>query len=72
MTSAGSLYGKSLYDLAAEENLTERIMEELTCVQELFREFPEYIRLLQEPSVPKRKGSAFWTRPLETRCSRIF
>ncbi len=55
MTSAGSLYGKSLYDLAAEEKLAERIMEELTCVQELFREFPEYIDLLQEPSVPKKE-----------------
>ncbi len=55
MTSAGSLYGKSLYDLAGEDNLTEAIMEELTCVQELFREYPEYIRLLQEPSVPKKE-----------------
>ncbi len=55
MTSTGSLYGKSLYDLAAEENLTEEIMGEMTCVRELLREYPEYVRLLQEPSIPKKE-----------------
>ncbi len=55
MTNAGSLYGKSLYDLAASEELSDALMAELDVVQELLRENPEYIRLLQEPSVPKKE-----------------
>ena len=37
MTNTGSLYGKSLYDLAASEDLSEMIMEEMEAVQGLFR-----------------------------------
>jgi F-type H+-transporting ATPase subunit delta len=55
MTNTGGLYGKSLYDLAVSENLSEDIMEQMQLVQELFRENPDYIRLLQEPSIPKKE-----------------
>ena len=52
MTQTARLYGGSLYDLAAEENLTERIMEEMGAVRSLFRENPDYVKLLSEPSIP--------------------
>ena len=55
MTNTGSLYGKSLYDLAASEDLSEMIMEEMEAVQGLFTENPDYIRLLLEPSIPKKE-----------------
>ena len=52
MTQTARLYGGSLYDLAAEENLTERILEEMGVVRSLFRENPDYVKLLSEPSIP--------------------
>lgn len=55
MTSTGSLYGKSLYDLAVCENLSEPIMEEMEMVRSLFAENPDYIRLLLEPSIPRKE-----------------
>ena len=55
MSKAGDLYGQSLYDLAAEENLTDDILGEMEAVKGIFKENPEYITLLSEPSVPKKE-----------------
>lgn len=53
MTQTAKVYGSGLYDLAMEEGLVELIMEQLKQVRELFRENPDYIKLLGEPSIPK-------------------
>lgn len=53
MIDTAGIYGKSLYDLAAEENLTEEILPQMEAVKGLFDENPDYIRLLQEPSIHK-------------------
>ena len=55
MTQTGRLYGGSLYDLAAEEQLTDIYLEEIQAVRGLFRENPEYVRLLSEPSLAKEE-----------------
>ena len=55
MTTATSLYGQSLYDLAAEEGLTEEILKQMEVVEAIFRENPDYITLLLEPSIPRRE-----------------
>ncbi|MBE5826301.1 MAG: F0F1 ATP synthase subunit delta [Butyrivibrio sp.] len=55
MTKAGDLYGQSLYDLAAEENLTDDILGEMEQVKGIFKENPDYVTLLSEPSVPKNE-----------------
>ncbi|MCR5671960.1 MAG: F0F1 ATP synthase subunit delta [Butyrivibrio sp.] len=55
MSKAGDLYGQSLYDLAAEENLTDDILGEMEGVKGIFSENPDYITLLSEPSVPKNE-----------------
>ena len=55
MSVAGDLYGQSLYDLAAEENLTDEILGEMEAVKGIFNENPDYITLLSEPSVPKNE-----------------
>ncbi len=55
MSKAGDLYGQSLYDLAAEENLTDEILGEMETVKALFKEYPDYVALLSEPSVPKKE-----------------
>ena len=55
MSKAGDLYGQSLYDLAAEENLTDDILGEMEAVKGIFSENPDYVALLSEPSVPKNE-----------------
>ena len=46
-------YGGALYDLAREEALEQQILQELHAVSELFRQTPDYARLLMEPSIEK-------------------
>lgn len=55
MTATARLYGGSLYDLAAEEGLTEVLMQQTEEVRKLFRENPDYVKLLAEPSIPKKE-----------------
>lgn len=53
MTETAKIYGSSLYDLAAEENLTGEILEQMDQIRILLEENPEYERLLAEPSIPQ-------------------
>lgn len=53
MTEFAKMYGGSLYELAAEEGLDERILAELDEVTQLLGSEPEYLRLLSTPSLPK-------------------
>ena len=53
MTEYARVYGGSLYDLAAEEKLADIIMEQMLEMKKLFRENPDYLKLLSEPSVKK-------------------
>ena len=46
-------YGGALYDLAREESLEPQILEELRAVSAVFREDPDYCKLLSEPSIEK-------------------
>ena len=55
MSKAGDLYGQSLYDLAAEANLSDEILGEMEIINGNFKEFPDYVTLLSEPSVPKKE-----------------
>ncbi len=47
------MYGGSLYDLAAEEGLEARLLTELDEVDALLKANPDYLRLLNTPSIPK-------------------
>lgn len=55
MTKAGDIYGRSLYDLAVEEGTEDTILSEMEAVKGIFSENPDYIRLLSEPSIPKKE-----------------
>ena len=55
MTQIARLYGGSMYDLAAQEQLTDTVMEQMQVIRQLFRENPDYVRLLSEPSIPKEE-----------------
>ena len=53
MTQIARLYGSSMYDLAAEEQLTDTVLEQMQTIRQLFRENPDYVKLLSEPSILK-------------------
>ena len=55
MTEIARMYGGSLYDLAAEEGLETRVLDELDEAAKLIRDDPEYLRLLSTPSIPKKE-----------------
>ena len=53
MTEVGNVYGESLYQLAKEESLAQPIGDQLTVLQESFRQEPDFIRLLSSPNLTK-------------------
>ena len=55
MTQTARIYGDSLYVLAAEEQLTDAMMQQMPEIRKMFRENPDYLKLLGEPSIPKQE-----------------
>ena len=55
MTEAGSVYGEALYELAKEDDLTTKISQQLSVLQESFRSEPDFIRLLSAPNLSKQE-----------------
>lgn len=55
MTETAKMYGGSLYDLAAEEGLEARILEELDAAAKLLQANPDYLHLLSMPNLPKKE-----------------
>ncbi len=55
MTQTARVYGGSLYELAAEESLTDTIRAQMSEVLDLFRKNPDYLALLTEPSIAKEE-----------------
>ena len=66
MTELAKRYGGSLYDLAAEEQLTDQLLAELDVALDCFNQEPAYLRLLSTPGVPKNVAR-FLTRLLPKR-----
>lgn len=58
MMKDSDLYGQSLYDLASSENLADDILCQMQTVLKLLAENPDYVRLLTEPSIPKKQRLA--------------
>lgn len=55
MTKKAKIYGDSLYELAREEGLSEKIREQLQQVLALFDEHPDYVRFLDTVSISKQE-----------------
>lgn len=72
MTQTARLYGGSLYDLAAEEQLTDTVMQQMKEVRTLFRENPDYLRLLGEPSIPKEERTKLIEEAFGSQAERYF
>ena len=55
MTEFGREYGDGLYALCAEEKITEPVLLEMQELKTLFRQNPDFIRLLSNMSLPKQE-----------------
>ena len=53
MTDVGSVYGSALYTLARDESLAASVLEELTVLEQSFRQEPGFLRLLSTPALSK-------------------
>lgn len=65
MTELAKRYGGSLYELAAEESLTDSILQELTLAESSCKQEPEYLRLLQTSSIPKQERCGLLDKAFE-------
>lgn len=70
MTERAGIYGGSLYDLAAEENLTEAIMEQMLAIKQIFRENPDYLKLLSEPAIKRAERLDLIEKAFADSCER--
>lgn len=48
-------YGDALFELAVEQNLTDRLMEEITLVQTVFEENKDLEKILMHPEIPRSR-----------------
>ena len=55
MTELAREYGDGLYLLAEEENLSREILEQLESLKSLFREQPDFVKLLSNMSLSKEE-----------------
>ncbi len=55
MTQVGINYGQALYDLVAEEGLTEQVLQQLAALRDAFAQEPEFVQLLSAPNLPKEE-----------------
>lgn len=65
MTELAKRYGGSLYELAAEESLTDSILRELALAEASCKQEPNYLRLLQTPSIPKKERCGLLDKAFE-------
>ena len=63
MTELAKRYGGSLYDLAAEEQLTDQLLTELDVTLDCFNQEPAYLRL-PPPAYRRKNAARFLTRLL--------
>ena len=53
MTEFSSGYGSALYDLAAETNTLDEILEQMKVISGVLRENPDFIKVLDAPMISK-------------------
>ena len=62
MTEIARMYGGSLYDLAAEEGLETRILDELDEAAKLIRDDRSTCGCSAPPASPRKSAAPCWTR----------
>ena len=58
MSKTSITYGGALYELAKDEGLSAEVLSGLAAFTAVFRDSPDYRRLLSEPSIPKPEREA--------------
>lgn len=58
MTKTAAVYGDALYELAVSEGLEEELFRQSGEVADIFCQNPQYLSLLQNPSIPKEERLA--------------
>lgn len=58
MTQTAKIYGDALYDLAREEGLDKAMLPQLDMTAALFRDNPDYLRLLMTAALSKEERCA--------------
>lgn len=53
--SEAKIYGESLHTLAKEEKISGEILSEFTHLMQLFKEYPDYIKILDSPQLTHRE-----------------
>lgn len=51
--SKANIYGESFYTLAEKEGMADEILSELKSITELFKEHPDYVKILDSPQIEK-------------------
>ncbi len=55
MTEVAKTYGDALYDLAAEENCSKELLEEVAVLSTALNENPDFVKLLSTPAFSKEE-----------------
>lgn len=55
MSQVGTVYGQALYSLTKEESCSERVLQELSALNESFGQEPKFLRLLSAPNLSKEE-----------------
>ncbi len=55
MTQIGAAYGQALYDLAADEKIADKVLQELLALNAGFSAEPDFLQLLASPALPKQE-----------------
>lgn len=55
MTQTAKAYGGAMYELARDEQLADEILEQMRVLTAVFRQTPDYIKLLATPSISKQE-----------------
>ena len=58
MTKFARTYGSALFDLAKEEGIDSRILQDLVMISDAIDQIPGYLRLLQSPALGSEERSA--------------
>ena len=55
MTEVATTYGQAMYDLARDENRSQKILAELSALDQSLKAAPEFLQLLSAPNIPKEE-----------------
>ena len=71
MTQTNKEYATALFSLATEKNSVDQYEKSLIEIGNIFKENPDYIKVLESPAIPLSERIAFIDKAFENGC-RIY